>query len=67
MKDYWLLGSVATLVLLDVLLLILWEIFDPVMANKHGGSQKVHISFLFLSCFKYIFNNGSRIGYGWLT
>ncbi|XP_071803868.1 gamma-aminobutyric acid type B receptor subunit 1-like isoform X1 [Asterias amurensis] len=39
LKDARLMTSVATLVLLDVVILILWEIFDPVTAEKRLGEK----------------------------
>ncbi|XP_038052445.1 gamma-aminobutyric acid type B receptor subunit 1-like [Patiria miniata] len=40
-KDKWLFGCVAVLILVDVVILIVWEIFDPLEAVERIGATKI--------------------------
>ncbi|XP_033640832.1 gamma-aminobutyric acid type B receptor subunit 1-like [Asterias rubens] len=40
-KDSWLIGMVMTLVAIDTVILILWEIVDPVSANRQRGTEVI--------------------------
>ncbi|XP_033640825.1 gamma-aminobutyric acid type B receptor subunit 1-like [Asterias rubens] len=42
MRDQWLFGYVAALVLIDVVILVLWEIIDPVLVKEHYGRTVTH-------------------------
>ena len=44
MRDQWLFGYVAALVLIDVVILVLWEIIDPVLVKEHYGRTVVRIN-----------------------
>ena len=40
-KDFRLFSFVASLILVDVLLIVLWETFDPLQAKEKHGLEQV--------------------------